>query len=136
MTRSPSRNPSDARRPSSRPTVNVDPVRVLREHWKAIAGGGAIGAVLGTILNFGMGAAYPIFSGEAVFEIRNRIIEGTDAVGQDYSQEEQVVRIANTEIGVTPHAGTHASTGNDPVSPSSIGALSVGEGIAYAIALG
>lgn len=44
--------------------------------------------------------------------------------------------IANTEIGIIPHAGTHASTGNDPVSPSSIGALSVGEGIAYAIALG
>ena len=99
MTRSPSRSPADARRPSSRPSVNIDPIRVLREHWKAIVGGGAIGAALGVILNFGMGAAYPIFSGEAVFEIRNRIIDGTDAVGQDYSQEEQVVRIANTEIG-------------------------------------
>ena len=99
MTRTPSRSPADARRPSARPTVNIDPVRVLREHWKAIAAGGAVGAVLGVILNFGMGAVYPIYSGEAVFEIRNRIIEGTDAVGQDYSQEEQVVRIANTEIG-------------------------------------
>jgi Mrp family chromosome partitioning ATPase/uncharacterized protein involved in exopolysaccharide biosynthesis len=79
--------------------VNIDPIRVLREHWKAIAAGGVVGAVLGTILNYGMGAVYPIYSGEAVFEIRNRIIEGTDAVGQDYSQEEQVVRIANTEIG-------------------------------------
>lgn len=99
MTRSPSRPASDARRPSSRPPVNIDPIRVLREHWKAIAAGGVVGAVLGTILNYGMGAVYPIYSGEAVFEIRNRIIEGTDAVGQDYSQEEQVVRIANTEIG-------------------------------------
>jgi hypothetical protein len=34
------------------------------------------------------------------------------------------------------HASTHATAGSDPVSPSSIGALSVGEGIAYAIALG
>jgi Mrp family chromosome partitioning ATPase len=99
MTRSPSRPAADARRPSSRPPVNIDPIRVLREHWKAIAAGGVVGAVLGTILNYGMGAVYPIYSGEAVFEIRNRIIEGTDAVGQDYSQEEQVVRIANTEIG-------------------------------------
>jgi len=37
---------------------------------------------------------------------------------------------------VVPHASTHASSGSDPVSPSSIGALSTGEGIAYAIALG
>jgi hypothetical protein len=79
--------------------VNIDPVRVLREHWKAIAAGGVVGAVLGTILNYGMGAVYPLYTGEAVFEIRNRILEGTDAVGQDYTQEEQVVRIANTEIG-------------------------------------
>ena len=34
------------------------------------------------------------------------------------------------------HASSHAEGGTDPVSPSSIGALSVGEGIAYAIALG
>lgn len=99
MTRAPSRPAADARRPSSRPSVNIDPVRVLREHWKAIAAGGAVGAVLGTILNYGMGALYPLYTGEAVFEIRNRILEGTDAVGQDYTQEEQVVRIANTEIG-------------------------------------
>ena len=40
--------------------------------------------------------------------------------------------------GSTPalHADSHASGGSDPVSPSSIGALSAGEGIAYAIALG
>ena len=40
--------------------------------------------------------------------------------------------------GATPaaHASSHATAGSDPVSPSSIGALSVGEGIAYAIALG
>ena len=40
--------------------------------------------------------------------------------------------------GSTPsaHASSHASGGTDPVSPSSIGALSAGEGIAYAIALG
>lgn len=40
--------------------------------------------------------------------------------------------------GATPgaHAASHATGGNDPVSPGSIGALSVGEGIAYAIALG
>jgi len=38
--------------------------------------------------------------------------------------------------GVAIHASTHAEGGTDPVSPSSIGALSVGEGIAYAIALG
>jgi len=99
MSRAPSRPAADARRPASRPSVNIDPVRVLREHWKAIAAGGAVGAVLGTILNFGMGAVYPLYTGEAVFEIRNRILEGTDAVGQDYTQEEQVVRIANTEIG-------------------------------------
>lgn len=40
--------------------------------------------------------------------------------------------------GATPgaHASSHATGGSDPVSPSSIGALSAGEGIAYAIALG
>ena len=40
--------------------------------------------------------------------------------------------------GATPaaHADSHASGGSDPVSPGAIGALSVGEGIAYAIALG
>ena len=42
------------------------------------------------------------------------------------------------EAGAQPaaHANTHATGGSDPVSPGSIGALSVGEGIAYAIALG
>ncbi|NDD53600.1 hypothetical protein EBZ39_06940 [bacterium] len=44
--------------------------------------------------------------------------------------------IANTAAGVTPHASSHATGGSDPVSPGSIGALSTGEGIAYAIALG
>lgn len=39
-------------------------------------------------------------------------------------------------VGVAAHASTHAAGESDPVSPSSIGALSVGEGIAYAIALG
>lgn len=38
--------------------------------------------------------------------------------------------------GVAAHAYTHAAEGPDPLSPSSIGALSAGEGIAYAIALG
>lgn len=46
------------------------------------------------------------------------------------------VPIANTTLGIVPHASTHAANGNDPISPSSIGALSVGDGIAYAIALG
>ncbi|MBM4052536.1 MAG: hypothetical protein FJ270_07340 [Planctomycetes bacterium] len=99
MTRAPTRPAIDARRPATRPTVNIDPVRVLRENWRAITAGGVVGAILGVILNYGMGAVYPLYSGTAVFEIRNRILEGTEAIGQDYTQEEQVIRIANTEIG-------------------------------------
>lgn len=99
MTRAPQRPAPEARRPQSRPSVNIDAVRVLRANWQRIVIAGCIGAVVGVIFNFGMGAIYPLYSGEAVFEIRNRILEGTDAVGQDYQQEEQVVRIANTEIG-------------------------------------
>lgn len=38
--------------------------------------------------------------------------------------------------GVAAHASTHAAGGSDSVSPSSIGALSAGDAIAYAIALG
>lgn len=38
--------------------------------------------------------------------------------------------------GSAAHAATHAILGSDPVTPSSIGALGVGEAIAYAIALG
>lgn len=38
--------------------------------------------------------------------------------------------------GVAAHAFTHAIDGGDPVSPASIGALSAGEAIAYAVALG
>ncbi len=98
MTRAPQRPVPDARRAAAKPAINIDPVRVLREHWKVITYGTLVGAVFGVIFNFGMGAVYPIYSGEVVFEIRNRILEGTDATGADYQQEEQVVRIANTEI--------------------------------------
>lgn len=41
------------------------------------------------------------------------------------------------EAGGAPaaHAASHATDGSDPVSPASIGALSAGDAIAYAIAL-
>jgi hypothetical protein len=35
-----------------------------------------------------------------------------------------------------PHASTHATAGSDPVSPGSIGAPTVAEAVAFAIALG
>jgi len=43
-----------------------------------------------------------------------------------------------TAEGAMPgaHAASHAASGPDPVSPSSIGALSVADGVALAIALG
>ena len=96
----PSPRPAASSAPTARgggraPTI--DPVRILRQHAKLFAITLGCGLVLGAVVHFGSLFLYPIYSGQVLFELNPQLVDPTDIVGQDTTQEETVSRLAQTE---------------------------------------
>ncbi len=91
----PSARPSASRGPSRASTI--DPVRVLRQHWKTI-GLWAIGAVfVSGAFQVAAGFLYPIYSGAVILRLRSQLGDAKEIFGETVPQEETVARLAQTE---------------------------------------
>ena len=76
----------------------IDPVRVLRRHWKGIPVFAVIGAILGLVAYILFARFYPLYSGEVLFEVRPGVSEATDIGTVDISNDRTVERVAATQI--------------------------------------
>ena len=85
-------------RPAARAGATVDPVRVLRQHWIGFTVWLIVGAVLGVGVQFGTAFLYPLYTSFVMFELRPQLAQATEIMGQDVTQEETVVRLAQTEV--------------------------------------
>jgi len=94
---SPVRQASPAR-PAARAGATIDPVRVLRQHWVGFTVWLFVGAVLGVGVQFGTAFLYPLYTSFVMFELRPQLAQATEIMGQDVTQEETVVRLAQTEV--------------------------------------
>ena len=90
--------PSTAPRPAARAGVTIDPVRVLRQYWVAFAVALVAGAVLGVVVQLATSRLYPLYTSFVMFELRPQLAQATEIMGQDVTQEETVVRLAQTEV--------------------------------------
>ena len=90
--------PAGAARPAARAGATVDPVRVLRQHWIGFTVWLAIGGVLGVVVHFATVFLYPLYTSFVMFELRPQLAQATEIMGQDVTQEETVVRLAQTEV--------------------------------------
>lgn len=90
--------PAAAPRPAARAGSAVDPVRVLRQHWIGFTAWLVVGAVLGVGAQFGTAYLYPLYTSFVMFELRPQLAQATEIMGQDVTQEETVVRLAQTEV--------------------------------------
>lgn len=75
----------------------IDPVRILRQHAWLLAGTGVAGLVLGTVANFVLLFAYPLWGGSVLFEIRPEVTGAKDAVTREIVQDEAIARLGQTE---------------------------------------
>lgn len=76
----------------------IDPLRVLRRHWKGIPIFAVIGTVLGLVAFVLFSRFYPLYSGEALFEVRPGVSEATDIGTVDITNDKMVERVASTQI--------------------------------------
>ncbi len=75
----------------------IDPVRILRQHAWLLVGTGVAGLVLGTVANFVLLFAYPLWGGSVLFEIRPEVTGAKDAVTREIVQDEAIARLGQTE---------------------------------------
>lgn len=78
-------------------TTSIDPIRVLRRHAFTLIVAGLIGAVLGTGAYVALDRLMPLYSGQVLFEIRPGISQAQDFSTADSADDEEIVRIAETE---------------------------------------
>ena len=76
----------------------MDPVRVLRQHWIGLTVWLVVGAVLGVGVQLATAYLYPLYTSFVMFELRPQLAQATEIMGQDVTQEETVVRLAQTEV--------------------------------------
>ncbi|MSR69571.1 MAG: hypothetical protein EXS17_04415 [Phycisphaerales bacterium] len=91
---SPSRQPV-SRAPSRAATI--DPVRVLRQHWKTIVMWAVAGIFVSGAFQLGAAVVFPIYSGQVVLRLRSQLGDAKEIFGETTPQEETVARLAQTE---------------------------------------
>ena len=84
--------------PSAMVVHTLDPFRVLRRHLVLIIGTAVAGTVLGVVAFFLLDKFSPLYTEEALFEIRAGLEEGSDTTTRDINDEDTVVRLATTEM--------------------------------------
>lgn len=84
--------------PSATVVHTLDPFRVLRRHLVLIIGTAVAGTVLGVVAFFLLDKFSPLYTAEALFEIRAGLEEGSDTTTRDINDEDTVVRLATTEM--------------------------------------
>lgn len=84
--------------PSATVVHTLDPFRVLRRHLVLIIGTAVAGTVLGVVAFFLLDKFSPLYTEEALFEIRAGLEEGSDTTTRDINDEDTVVRLATTEM--------------------------------------
>ncbi len=103
MTTAPTRTPIDARpaaprqRPSTPSAVQIDPIRVLRQHAWGIAASAVLGVALGAVATVVFEFVYPLYSGRVVFELVPAPEEVGSVIQRDLRTEEAVERVGQTE---------------------------------------
>ena len=76
----------------------IDPIRVLRRHWKGVPIFGIVGGILGVAAFFVFSIVYPLYTGEVMFEVRPGVSEATDIGTVDTSSDKMVERVQATQI--------------------------------------
>ena len=105
MTAANTTQPSAAPRPAAggpprggrQQAPTIDPVRILRQHAWLLAGTAVAGLVIGTVANFVLLFAYPLWGGSVLFEIRPEVTGAKDAVTREIVQDEAIARLGQTE---------------------------------------
>lgn len=86
--------------PQNRPPVRaitIDPVRVLRQHWKSIMYWAIGGAIFAGIFQVGAQFIYPVYSGQVILRLRPQLGDAKEIFGGNADMEETVARLAQTE---------------------------------------
>lgn len=76
---------------------SIDPIRVLRQHMKAMGIAVSAGLVLGLISYFVALKAYPLWGGTVIFEIKQELTSVKDVVTREQIGDEAIARIGQTE---------------------------------------
>lgn len=103
MTTAQTRPPIDARnqpqrqRPNTPVSAQVDPIRVIRQNLVGVGISAVVGVVLGFAANFTLAVAYPLYSGQVLFELPAPPSEVGDVIQRDQRTEEAVERLGQTE---------------------------------------
>ena len=77
--------------------VTIDPIRILRQKWKAIIYLAIGGVFFSGIFYVGSFYLYPIYSGQVVLRLRPQLGDAKEIFGEATTQEETVARLAQTE---------------------------------------
>jgi polysaccharide biosynthesis transport protein len=91
------RPPAQRPRPSAPAAVQIDPIRILRQHVWGIAAAAVLGVVMGGAATIVLEFVYPLYSGRVVFELVPAPDEVGDVIVRDQRTEEAVERLGQTE---------------------------------------
>ncbi|MDP7007997.1 MAG: AAA family ATPase [Phycisphaerales bacterium] len=76
----------------------IDPIRVLRRHWKGIPIFTIIGGVLGVGAFLLFSSVYPLYTSDVMFEVKPGVSEATDIGTVDTSNDKTVERVQATQV--------------------------------------
>ena len=105
MSIAPSKSPVDPRTQPNRAragapvaaAIQIDPIRVLRQHAWKIAAAAVIGVAIGGVAQVVCEFTYPLYSDTVLFELQQSPNEATDVTSRDDRTEESVERAGQTE---------------------------------------